>query len=105
VDYRGLYSCSFFHESFEQLFRPDDHETWVRSFVVILLIAFGTYAQRIVNARERAEESTRHAHAELDQISQTGADGMCVVDKGFNVLRANKALFDFALSHIEVYAS
>ncbi len=37
----------------------------------------------------QAEEAIKLAHAELDQIFNTSADGMRVVDKEFNVLRVN----------------
>jgi two-component system cell cycle sensor histidine kinase/response regulator CckA len=73
-----------------QLLNPDQHEWWMRSFVAGLLLIFSAYAQSIVNSRRRAQEATKHAHAELDQIFQTAADGMRVVSKDFNVLRVNE---------------
>ncbi|MCD6306043.1 MAG: PAS domain-containing protein, partial [Deltaproteobacteria bacterium] len=45
------------------------------------------------NLRVRAlkiEKETKLAHAELDQIFNTTADAMFVIDKDFNVLRANE---------------
>ena len=39
--------------------------------------------------RKRAEEATKLAYAELSQIFNTAADGMRVIDKGFNVLKTN----------------
>ena len=45
---------------------------------------------RDITERKRAEEATRHAYTELDQIFNTSADGMRVVDKDFTVLRTNK---------------
>ncbi|MCK4727998.1 MAG: PAS domain-containing protein, partial [Desulfobacterales bacterium] len=81
-----------FHEGtvIQQIFTPRPHETWMRLIVVAALIAFAIYAQFIITQRRRAEEATRHAYAELDQIFESAADGMRVVDKDFNVLRCNQ---------------
>ncbi len=40
--------------------------------------------------KHQAEQATRLAHSELDQIFQTATDGIRVVDKDYNVLRVNK---------------
>jgi len=40
--------------------------------------------------RERAKEMTKHAYIELNQIFQTAADGMRVIDRNFNILRVNQ---------------
>ncbi len=45
--------------------------------------------ERIVE-RKRSEETTKLAYAELNQIFETSADGMRVIDKDFNVLRVNQ---------------
>jgi PAS domain S-box-containing protein len=45
--------------------------------------------ERIVE-RRRSEEATKLAYAELNQIFETSADGMRVIDKDFNVLRVNQ---------------
>ncbi|NVL91218.1 MAG: PAS domain S-box protein [Desulfobacterales bacterium] len=81
-----------FHEGnlAQQIFSPHSHEIWMRLIVVAAFIAFAIYAQFIINQRRRAEEATKHAHAELNQIFSTAADGMRVVDKDFNVLRVNE---------------
>ncbi len=44
-----------------------------------------------VTDRKQAEEATRVAYAELNQIFQTAGGGMRVIDKDFNVLRINEA--------------
>ncbi|MFQ6079806.1 MAG: MEDS domain-containing protein, partial [Thermodesulfobacteriota bacterium] len=46
--------------------------------------------------RKRAEEATKLAYEELDQIFQTAADGMRVIDKDFNVLRVNETFLALA---------
>jgi PAS domain S-box-containing protein len=40
----------------------------------------------------QAEEAAEYAYAELDQIFETAADGMRVIDKDFNVVRVNETL-------------
>lgn len=42
--------------------------------------------------RRRAEAETQNAYKELNQIFQTAAGGMRVVDRNFNVIRANNTL-------------
>jgi PAS domain S-box-containing protein len=49
-----------------------------------------------VSDRRKAEEETRLALAELEQIFDTAADGMRLVDKDFNVLRVNETFADMA---------
>ena len=81
---------------FQQLFRPDQHELWMRSLITILLLIFSVYAQNLITKLKRAEEETKHAYAELNQIFETAADGMTVVDKDFNLLRCNQTYLALA---------
>jgi PAS domain S-box-containing protein len=74
----------------EQIYRPEVHEAWMRFIVVSMFISFGLYSQWIVTARRRAEEKVRAVNVELTQIFETAADGMRLVDRDFNVLRANE---------------
>jgi len=84
-----------------QLYHPHPHELWMRLTIVIMFVAFGIYAQRIVSARRRAEEAARLAHAELTQIFDTAADGMRVIDREFTVLRANDTFSKLSGLHKE----
>lgn len=81
-----------FHEGtiIQQIFTPHPHETWMRLIVVAAFIAFGVYGQLIISQRRQAQEAAKHAYAELNQIFETAADGMRVVDKEFNVIRCNQ---------------
>jgi diguanylate cyclase (GGDEF)-like protein/PAS domain S-box-containing protein len=45
---------------------------------------------RDVTNRKLAEKATKSAYLELEQIFNTAADGMCVTDKSFKILRVNK---------------
>jgi len=45
-----------------------------------------SYEQKL----KRTEGLLDLAHAELDQIFQTAADGMCIIDKKYNTLRVNQ---------------
>jgi PAS domain S-box-containing protein len=49
-----------------------------------------------INERKHAEETTRLAYIELDQIFQAAADGMRIIDKDFNTVRINKTFADMA---------
>lgn len=77
-----------------QIFSPDPHEIWTRSLIISIIIIFGGYAQFVINRRKQDEERIKRINAELDQIFNTAADGMRVIDKDFNVLRINKTLAD-----------
>ncbi len=83
-----------FHEGTltQQIFTPQPHETWMRSLVLVMFIAFAAYVQSIVTQLRKAEGATKIAYAELNQIFETAADGLRVVDKDFNVLRVNETL-------------
>lgn len=75
---------------FQQIVKPDAHELWMRLTVMAMLVAFAAFAAIIVSKQRRAEEAAKLAHAELDQIFQTAADGMRVIDKNFNTIRVNE---------------
>jgi len=81
----------FFADSdvFEAIFVPTWHELWMRLTVVGVFMAFAFIANRIVKARRRAEEASTRALTEVDQVFETAADGMRIVDRDFRVLRAN----------------
>jgi len=74
----------------QHLIHPDAHEVWMRIIVIDLFIAFGAVAQILFNRQKRAEEATKFAYNELNQIFQTAADGMRVVDTDFKMLRINE---------------
>ena len=45
---------------------------------------------RDISSRKRAEEEVRRAHEELDQIFNTAAGGMRVIDRDFNIIQVNE---------------
>ena len=47
--------------------------------------------KRFETDRKRAEEAAKLADVQLDQIFETAADGMCVIDRDFSVIRVNEA--------------
>ena len=85
----------------ESVFSPELHEAWMRLIIVGMFIAFGIYAQLLMNARKQAQEALRVANAELTQIFETSADGMRVIDRTFNMLRANETFCELAGIHKE----
>ena len=74
----------------ESVFSPELHEAWMRLVIVAMFICFGIYAQLLMNARRQAQDALGVANAELAQIFETSADGMRVIDRSFNMLRANQ---------------
>jgi len=79
-----------------EIFYPDNHELWMRSVIIFLFFSYGILAQTLFNKFKIAEKATKQAYLELDQIFQTAADGMRVVDSDFNVIRVNKTLLTLA---------
>jgi PAS domain S-box-containing protein len=80
----------------ESVFSPELHEAWMRLIIVGMFIAFGIYAQLLMNARKQAQDALGVANAELTQIFETSADGMRVIDRTFNMLRANETFCKLA---------
>lgn len=78
------------HDFLDSIFFPELHEAWMRLIIVGMFIAFGIYGQGLINAWRQAQADLSLANAELTQIFETSADGMRVVDKDFNMLRANE---------------
>jgi PAS domain S-box-containing protein len=85
----------------ESVFSPELHEAWMRLVIVGMFIAFGIYAQLLMNARKQAQAALGGANAELTQIFETSADGMRVIDRSFNMLRANETFCELAGIHKE----
>jgi len=86
-----LHTILFFEtDIMREIFVPNLHELWMRLLVIALFITFAIYAQSIITKKREAEKAVKRAYAELDQIFQTAADGMRVVDKEFNVRRVNE---------------
>jgi len=46
--------------------------------------------EKRIAERLRSEDLTKLAFAELNQIFETAADGMCIIDKNFDILRVNE---------------
>ena len=82
----------FFADSdvFEAVFAPTWHELWMRLTVVAAIMAFAILANIMVNARRKAEDAAIRALSEVDQVFETAADGMRIVDRNFRVLKANE---------------
>lgn len=49
-----------------------------------------------ISERRKAEAITKHAYKELNQIFQTAADGMRLIDKNFRILRTNETFASLA---------
>lgn len=75
---------------FEQVFHPEPHELWMRVTIAGMFVGFGIYSQWIVTARRCAEREAVAVNTELNQIFDTAADAMRVVDRDFNIIRVNE---------------
>ncbi|MDP2844329.1 MAG: PAS domain S-box protein, partial [Acetobacterium sp.] len=68
-------------------------EEYLMAFLLLSVsIVVALLSERVA----RTEKNVRDSRAELDQIFQTAADGMRVIDKDFNVLRVNDTLLELA---------
>jgi len=98
--FESLIHALILDEGFHQvILTPGVHEGWHRLALACLLFIFGIYAQYNINKLQEAKKKVKSAYSELDktnkeleQIFQTAADGMRIVDKDFNILRINKTL-------------
>lgn len=84
------------HDFVDSIFFPEFHEAWMRLIIVGMFISFGIYGQWLINARRQAQADLSLANAELAQIFETSADGMRVVNKEFDMLRANETFCTLA---------
>jgi PAS domain S-box-containing protein len=100
TDYRDLYNLKDLDmiieltrrgEMANEIFRTKPDHVRVMDHVAARVFwdVFQIEEERIVE-RSRSEETTKLAHTELNQIFETSADGMRVIDKDFNVLRVNQ---------------
>lgn len=74
----------------QQLFFIEPHEIWMRLLVAGFITVFWIYTQFMIDRYKQAEEAVKFAYTELNQIFNTAADGMRLIDKNFNVIRVNK---------------
>ncbi len=63
-----------------QLLAPDPHELWMRMMVEALLVGFSIYAQTVVNARKRVEETLLRREKEAKDILENNPAGIVLVD-------------------------
>ncbi|UCD54928.1 MAG: diguanylate cyclase [Candidatus Omnitrophota bacterium] len=86
----AIHSFIFTEGAFiKQIFFPNVHEIWMRSLVISMFVVFGSYTQIMLGRERHVEEKIKLAYTELNQIFNTAADAMRVIDKNFNVLRIN----------------
>lgn len=80
------------HNFLEELFRPDRHEMWMRSFVISLFILFGFYAQNSLNKREELKEKFRKQSEFLNTVIEALSYPFYVIDvRDYAVKIANRA--------------
>jgi PAS domain S-box-containing protein len=86
-----------------QLIAPVMKELWVRLFAMFALIAFGAFAQRMLNKRIKLEGAL------LEEKSRTGAiiaaigDGISIQDTNYKILYQNEIYKDMVSDHIGEY--
>jgi len=97
-----LFFCVFITEAFIMLLLsvlpPLSSWKWAMLDAALLIILLSPVLyffvlrplMQHVSKRKQAEEETKLAYSELNQIFNTAADGMRLIDKDFNVLRINE---------------
>jgi len=81
----------------ELLFDLSYSDFFMRLWVIVSFLLFGAIVAAYMKKQRESERKTETAYAELRQIFDSAAGGMCVVDTDFNVLRVNRRfeeLFD-----------
>lgn len=87
LDYSFFYEGSFWGLL---LLEVPPHEIYMRSTMIGIFLTFGLILSSFIAECERAEQAIKVVNAELEQILNASADGICVIDKKFNVLRVNE---------------
>lgn len=83
-----------FHKAhfIDELFNPDIHELWMRSFVMSLFVFFGFYAQNSLNKREELKEKFREQSEFLNTVIEALSYPFYVIDaKDYTIKIANRA--------------
>ncbi len=63
-----------------RLLQPDFNEIWMRSFIILTIICFATYAQRAIGKIKNTEESRRESERRFRIIFEQGTDSIVLVD-------------------------
>lgn len=88
---------------FDELLRPDSHEIWKRTLIVLLLALFGIFAQQYFIQRKRAEKSLMESERKYRTIFEQALNPIFLFDeKGFFVDHNNAALQFFGCSEEEL---
>lgn len=71
------------------IFKVDDSalSDYLRAFIFIVI---ATVVSLLSEKIAKAEAVTKRAYEELEQIFNTAGNGMCLIDRDFNILRINK---------------
>lgn len=76
----------------KQLISPDPHELWMRVVVLVSFIFFNLFTQMMILRINLSKKEVMLLNTELEQIFNTAADGMWIIDRNFKVLRVNDTL-------------
>jgi len=74
----------------DQVFTSDPNELWMRSVVVVLVIAFSFYFRFVYEKERKTDEELRGGERFLQDIFDSIQDGISVLDKDFNIVRVNR---------------
>lgn len=90
----------------ERCIPQDGIETWYQIYTYPILSADGRVSHvieyyRDITDRKKAERATKAAYEELGQIFNTAADGMCVIDRNFELQRVNRTFLEMFASRGE----
>ncbi len=75
---------------FQQIFKPEAHEIWMRAFTVCLLITLGVLAQIMINRRKQAAEVLRESEEKLSRMFMFATDGITITDLEGKIAKVNK---------------
>ncbi len=63
-----------------RLLQPDFNEIWMRLFIIVTMICFGTYAQRVIEKIKLIEEVRRETEKRFRIIFEQGTDAIVLSD-------------------------
>lgn len=71
---------------FVRLLEPDFNEIWMRLFIIVTMICFGAYAQKVITKIKLIEEARRETEKRFRIIFEQGTDAIVLADAATGTL-------------------
>ncbi len=95
----ALINCLIFYEGtfLNQVFSPDSHNIWIRTFVFTLFIVLGYFVQIIADRWKHSAQSMRQSEERLRLLYENSPLIYLNIDKNGKIVEINKGWQDFIM--------